>query len=166
MEKALLKLVKGTFLHRGQTFTIRSAQWRDVELLRVWKNKHRQFFFTKDEIKSEDQEKWFRTYLEDDSISMYMCEFDGSCLACVGMKEIGNMRLELFNLICGEPKVLGLGLMRHFYQSLEEMLKTCGYAGIELSVLKDNPAVTWYKKQGFVQMGEASDFFRMEKELC
>lgn len=156
------------FLFNGERFLIRSAQKKDIEILRVWKNSNRGFFCHKEIITPEQQEKWFEHFSKQHDRQLFVCEKDLSLVACVGFKFIElPHKVELFNLICGEKRINGTGLMRVFFETLKTELSRKRVSEIELKVLKSNQkAIQWYFKQGFKTLDTLATEEAQEDGYC
>ena len=61
------------------------------------------------------------------------------------------------------PEFRGQGLGQQLMIAMLDLLKTKGYPGVSLSVSKDNPAVGFYQRLGFVTVEEREDDYLM---LC
>lgn len=61
------------------------------------------------------------------------------------------------------PEFRGQGLGQQLMTAMLDLLKAKGYPGVSLSVSKDNPAVGFYQRLGFVTVEEREDDYLM---LC
>ena len=61
------------------------------------------------------------------------------------------------------PDFRGQGLGQQLMTAMLDLLKAKGYLGVSLSVSKDNPAVRFYQRLGFVTVEEREDNYLM---LC
>ena len=61
------------------------------------------------------------------------------------------------------PEFRGQGLGQQLMTAMLDLLKAKGYPGVSLSVSKDNPAVRFYQRLGFVTVEEREDDYLM---LC
>lgn len=61
------------------------------------------------------------------------------------------------------PEFRGQGLGQQLMTAMLDLLKAKGYPSVSLSVSKDNPAVRFYQKLGFVTVEEREDDYLM---LC
>jgi len=98
-----------------------------------------------------------------------VAEFDGK-LVCMSWTRIipaygyiENNIPELVISVLPEYKGKGVGTM--VMQKLFELLKTNGYNQTSLSVQKDNPAVEFYKKLGYIVYSERLDNAKHEDYL-
>jgi RimJ/RimL family protein N-acetyltransferase len=116
--------------------------------LRGWKNDHRESFFFKGIIAPADQVKWFQGYLGRSHDYMFVVLFNGRALGCLGFRYI-EQGVDIYNVILGIPEMRQKGLMG---KALRMM---CSYAQKEYpgaqgaKVLRSNPAVGWYQRNGF-----------------
>ncbi|MGB9736103.1 MAG: GNAT family N-acetyltransferase [bacterium] len=141
-----------------------TAQKEDIENLRIWKNKNREFFFYKNIITKEAQKIWFKEYLNRPDDYMFIVKVDGTSVGCMGFRLLQNKTLDIYNVILGDKSYEKKG-----YMSIA--LKTmCNYAfdtyklPVTVKVLKENPAVKWYQKKGFIIKQTFEDYFLMEIE--
>lgn len=130
----------------------------DLELLRNWKNAHRNRFFYKDLISKDEQKKWFEKYQQREDDYMFILEeVNGNCVGCLGYR-IVNGKIDLYNIIRGRDSQED-ATMRDAMLLLVEYLKNIEKKEITCLVLKDNPAFGWYKKCGFMLKEEQEDAF-------
>lgn len=61
------------------------------------------------------------------------------------------------------PEFRGQGLGQQLMTAMLDLLKSKGYPSVSLSVSKDNPAVGFYQRLGFVTVEESEDDYLM---LC
>ena len=139
----------------GRVRAIRPADVGDLEILRVWRNAHAGAFYDTRPIDAAAQRAWFARFSADPGQRLYVLEDAEGPVACVGFRVIDGTpddprRLELFNLIAGEPRARGTGLVAVFYATLARELSACGVETIRAEVRRDNQsALRWYLRQGF-----------------
>lgn len=143
---------------------MRSVNWDDVELLRIWKNDHREFFFHKTTITEEQQKNWFAKWFGEKNDHLFMVECKKEKVGCIGARLFNNT-VDVYNVILGDKSFKGSGVMS---EVLLATLALCNflYPGkpVCVRVLKNNPATGWYRRNGFVQKSEGNDFVTMEWE--
>lgn len=137
---------------------IRLINEDDLSQLRQWKNDHREVFFYKGEISEEQQIKWFREYQERPDDYMFMVLSENIPIGCMAIRLI-DKEWDTYNIILGLrlPEYLGKGLMS---EGLREMLRIAVSIypiPVTAKILRDNPAIEWYKKNGFVVKSEHFD---------
>jgi RimJ/RimL family protein N-acetyltransferase len=137
---------------------LRTAEESDLPALREWKNVQSEFFFFKGQISPEKQVQWFRGYQERPEDFMWIVQADGLEIGCMGIRKIDDA-WDVYNVILGSAKYSRSGLMSHALQSMLAFARQRAPLPITLKVLKKNPAVTWYQKNGFVIALEAEDYF-------
>ena len=137
----------------------------DLENLRNWKNEHRESFFFKGLISPEDQRRWFAAYCERLDDYMFVIRFKGTPIGCIGFRLL-DKRLDIYNVILGVAEVGSQGWMRHVLRL------TCTYAlsrypgvSLGLKALRANPAVDWYKRNGFVETRALDDHFELDLDF-
>ena len=139
---------------------LRTANEADLENLRHWKNENREFFFFKNEIMPEQQFEWFNAYQCRSEDFMFLVIVDGEAVGCMGIRLI-NDSWDVYNVILGLKQFGGNGLMSRALQSMLHFAESRHSNQIALKVLKQNPAVSWYKKNGFFVTLEEKDFYSM-----
>jgi ribosomal protein S18 acetylase RimI-like enzyme len=143
--------------HDGQAHAVRPAVDADLERLRGWRNAHAEAFYDSRPIDAEAQRAWWAHFRADPRQQLYVLEDAGGPVACVGLRVVDGTpfvprRLELFNLIGGERRARGTGLMAAFYAGLARELAAAGVETVRAEVRRDNPsALRWYLRQGFVE---------------
>ena len=144
----------------AQNLILRTAEERDLSALREWKNAQSEFFFYKGQISPEQQAQWFRGYQERPEDFMWMVQADQLTIGCMGIRQIDDV-WDVYNVILGSDKHSGKGLMSQAFQTMLAFATTRAPRPITLKVLKQNPAVTWYQKNGFVISAEEDAHFFM-----
>lgn len=139
----------------GRAYRIRPAEAHDLECLRAWRNAHASAFYDTRPIGAEAQRAWFARFRADATQQIYLLEDDAGPVACVGLRVFAvdttdGLVLDLFNVIAGEARARGTGLMSAFYQALAAAARAAGVAALRAEVRVDNPgARRWYQRQGF-----------------
>jgi len=142
---------------------LRTIDVSDGDLLRDWKNANRRSFFFQGLIDPEGQRRWYEGYVTRPHDFMFMVEADGRPVGCMGFRILGEAT-DIYNVIRGIPAAGTRGLMAHAFRLL------CSYAlatfpsEVSAKVLKDNPAVAWYRKIGFDVAEETATYYLVR--LC
>lgn len=136
---------------------LRSASQSNLEYLRKWKNEQKQFFFHQEEITADQQEQWFGSFKQRPHDLMLMTEYNQQIFGCMGIRWQEN-HWDIYNVILGLQEFGGRGLMGLAFAALLDLAGSLKFAPISLQVLKHNPAVKWYQKQGF-EIAETHDLF-------
>lgn len=135
--------------------TLRAAAPGDLEDLRAWKNANKAGFFFQKEITPEMQKEWYASYLKRPDDHMFIVEHEGKKAGCMAFRAEGGA-VDAYNIIAS-PEGAGKGLMK------AAMALMCSYAAekytrnIGCLVLKDNPAVGYYRACGFSVIGDGGD---------
>lgn len=140
---------------------LRSANAGDLASLRHWKNQRREFFFHKEEISPEQQDQWFEAYQARPDDFMFMVVVGEEPAGCMGIRLVDGDTWDVYNVILGVSELRGSGLMSSALQALLRFAGSHHPVRIALKVLKGNPAMDWYRKNGFVIAAEHSDHFSM-----
>lgn len=140
---------------------LKSITKDDIDLLRFWKNQNKESFFHKAVISKGAQKRWFRKYSGREDDYMFIIYKKGIPVGCIGFRVIGDY-LDLYNLII-DYRQRGFGYMKEALRILILKIKNSRYKKLIISVrvLKDNPAVKWYLKNGFSIMSEFADHYLM-----
>ena len=139
---------------------LRCAELTDVEYLRLLKNAHRQFFFYNHEITTEQQEAWYSAYHERQDDFMFIVWLRDIRIGCMGIRLL-DKKWDVYNVILGNNEFKGAGIMGRSFQAMLSFARGRRSSPIGLSVLKNNPAIWWYKKNGFKIDSETPDYFEM-----
>lgn len=139
---------------------LRTALSDDLPNLREWKNANSSYFFHKDEISPAQQQAWFHSYQQRPEDFMFMLFVDDIAIGCMGIRQLPEA-WDVYNVILGVANYGGQGLMSTAFQEMLGFAATHSPLPITLQVLKHNPALTWYQKNGFVITTEHQAHFSM-----
>ncbi len=142
------------------SLTIRSANENDLENLRQWKNEQREFFFYKDIITPEQQRAWFVKFQARNHDYMFIVDLNSKAIGCMGIRMLDEV-WDIYNVILGLPDYGKKGYMGQALQAMLIYAQSVSQSPITLQVLKANPAVEWYKKNGFVAIAEQADHYSL-----
>ena len=140
---------------------IRTSAQGDLNNLREWKNAHKEYFFHKQEISPSQQEEWFIGYLSRVNDYLFIVEFDRKPIGCMGIRFKGD-HWDIYNVILGDAYFGGQGLMGRSFQAMLQFAKSQNDFPISLQVLKNNPAIWWYEKNGFRVAQDLGDHLFMQ----
>lgn len=147
---------------------LRSITDADQENLRTWKNKHRTSFFYQEIITPEQQKEWFRKYLGRQNDYMFIVEEEPMgenaekerCpVGCLAFRLEDDSTIDLYNIIRGRESV-NVTMKDAMHLMLNYIKTYFPDKRIKCDVLKDNPAVLWYKKCGFA-IWEEKEYYIM-----
>lgn len=134
-----------------ENIRLRSIEERDIEELRLWKNRNASSFFYQKEISHEEQEIWFYQYLLRPNDYIFMAEIQGDGewykFGCMGYRESGD-EIDLYNIIRGNETKMRSSMKTAMSILLNHLLEVYTKP-IKCDVLVDNPAVKWYNRCGF-----------------
>lgn len=142
-----------------------SATSSDLHHLREWKNAQRQFFFYQELISPEQQQKWFDAFVLRPHDYLLMVEQGGVRMGCMGIRLL-NAEWDIYNVILGDASYGKQGHMRRAFAAMLAMALQERELPITLKVLKHNPAVDWYLKNGFITAFEADDHFGLRYQAA
>lgn len=127
----------------------------DLEDLRLWKNAHREAFFFKGVLSSEDQRRWFEGYRKRANDYMFVVEDGGAKAGCMGFRLEGG-EADAYNII-GAPEARGKGVLGAAMKLLCSYILKEHRVPVSCKVVKGNPAVGWYEKCGYKIVGKEKD---------
>ena len=133
----------------------------DLENLRSWKNSQKMFFFHTASISEEQQIDWYQSYVKRNNDFMFMIlNIENKPVGCMGIRLI-NEEWDIYNVILGSIKYEKLGFMSKSFTKMIDFAYTKTKCAIGLKVLKHNPAVDWYKKNGLFIVEEHLNYYYM-----
>ena len=91
-----------------------------------------------------------------------MVEVNNFQIGCIGIRKKEKF-WDIYNVILGEKKFGKKGYMSIALDLVVNYAKKIFELPIELSVLKKNPAIKWYEKNGFSVIGEYENYYKMRK---
>lgn len=147
-----------------ENFRLRYVEERDLELLRVWKNKNKKSFFYKNEISPKQQKEWFLGLIKRPDDYMFMVELiremSQEAIGCMGFRIIDNV-IDVYNVIRGKKIHTGFTMGDALHLMLNYVGSQFSEKDIICKVLPDNPAVSWYKRNGFIVSERRDGYFLM-----
>lgn len=147
MKKNFKKLDTKLIVNNDPRLIIRLIKIKNIETLRNWKNQNKKFFFTKKIITISNQKKWFQSYNMRIYDFMFIVSFKGENFGCMGIRWQKNY-WEIYNVILGNKKYRKKGYMGKAFKIMINFAIELKIGLIKLHVMKRNPAIKWYKKQG------------------
>lgn len=152
LAKSITKIVSRDF----QNLVLREITVLDMENLRCWKNNNRKAFFYQEEILPEQQDKWFKGYLDRPYDYMFIVEENVDiasesfehAIGCMGFRVEEGQTIDIYNVIRGEASRTQVTMRDAMQVMLRYAADTFPESRIKCDVLKDNSAVEWYKKCG------------------
>jgi hypothetical protein len=156
-----MKIDKIDFLHNGKNISLSLIVEKDLSYLRQWKNYNKAFFFHSKEISENEQLKWYASYMLRENDFMFVVKNHESYIGCMGIRLIEE-NWDAYNIILGNSKFAKTGIMSASFQKMMIYAKQKKSTKITLNVLKKNPAVSWYIKQGLKIIKEIENYYKME----
>lgn len=144
---------------------LRSIEERDLENLRVWKNRNSESFFHKEYITASMQINWYEKYLFENTGCMYLVEEhvdhdEDHPIGCMGYRVLNGDGVDLYNIIRGADSHNGQ-TMASAMRILIGFLSNKWWNCITCKVLKSNPAINWYIHAGFHIVEDYEDYVIM-----
>jgi RimJ/RimL family protein N-acetyltransferase len=130
-------------------YTLRSVIESDAEILRQWKNEHREYFFYKQEISKEEQEKWLVSLSNRENDHMFIILDKDKPVGSIGTRLYQEF-VDIYNVILGDKSFKGKHIMTHaVWASVAFSNMVLVNRPVRVRVLRSNPAIKWYEKIGF-----------------
>jgi hypothetical protein len=156
-------------LNRGNAeFHLRSIDRDDLEDLRLWKNANKNSFFLKRDIDSAEQEKWFEGFSGRDDDHMFIVEQaigdDWESIGCMGFRLLEDEGcVDAYNIIRSRKiEPASFTMADCFRTMLKYAASKYPERPIRCKVLRQNPAVAWYEKNGFSIVRSPPEYHVME----
>jgi ribosomal protein S18 acetylase RimI-like enzyme len=143
---------------------LRAIEQTDCGNLRQWKNANRFSFFSQGIITREQQIQWFENYLTRPDDYMFIASVDRKSVGCMGFRMIDH-RADVYNVILGKPEFGGRGLMSQAMQLMASFIISDLTRNVMAHVLRSNPAIDWYRKNGFREKATHDNFVEIELDL-
>lgn len=148
-----------------QGLRLRGIADKDLELLRRWKNSNRNSFFYKNKISRKDQKKWFQGFLTRSQDYMFMVEEkigrSFKPVGCMGFR-MDEGGIDLYNIIRGIKYAASHVKMGDALHVICSYVTQYYKLKISCKVIGSNPAVHWYKKNGFDIIQTQDNYVVME----
>lgn len=161
MTQTLLSFVCEPHRNLDPMVELRTIREDDQPQLRNWKNQNRQFFFFKGIISEFAQQEWFAAYLTRDDDYMFIVRTEGCSIGCMGIRRLEDT-WDVYNVILGEQSFSGRGYMGQALQTMCSWAAELRPMRISAKVLKDNPAINWYCRNGFKVVATHDDHVEIE----
>ncbi|MDD5676909.1 MAG: GNAT family N-acetyltransferase [Kiritimatiellae bacterium] len=156
-----MKPIATLYADQSIPFLMRTIGADDIELLRGWKNEHRQFFFYKKIITLEQQQAWYQRWSQEMHDHMFIIEVENRKVGCIGIRLFQDTA-DVYNVILGDKQFGGKGIMSQalcatvaFSQLLYPVIPVC------VRVLQTNPAIAWYERNGFARIAANDEYVTM-----
>ena len=107
------------------------------------------------------QEKWVREYWEREDDYMFIVQYLREAIGCMGYRLI-NGKIDIYNVILGKPESGGKGIMSQAIRLMCSHILLSSTNVIGLKVLRSNPALKWYLRNGFKEILTNEDFLDLE----
>lgn len=147
---------------------LRSINSTDIELLREWKNRHRFSFFYQNIITPEQQMRWYEKFCASKNDFMFMVEqlFKNTFvpIGCMGYRE-ENGAIDVYNIMRGIYLEEASFAFKDAFLLMNAYIVHTGYNDITCRVLKSNPALNWYLKNGFRQIQDCNDHYLLKLDI-
>lgn len=124
---------------------------RHLEIMRFWKNSHRNFFFSQDLITAEGQRKWFQEFKNRSDDFMFVVDTMIGPIGTMGYR-LHEGQVDIYNVMRGIPNAYPGVMHTALACMIGDIEKRYPQTPISVRVLNDNPAVAWYQRFGFVEL--------------
>jgi ribosomal protein S18 acetylase RimI-like enzyme len=158
--KVLPNIIPGP---EGSGFQLRLARASDIEMLRLWKNQHKRYFFLKHDITPEQQAAWFASYQERPHDHVFMVEEEGAegsvAVGVVAARLLPDEgTVDLYNIMRGARTQADRTNMGTALLSLCSAIAKAYKESITCKVLADNPALGWYARLGLCEVEDRGSY--------
>jgi|WetSurMetagenome_2_1015567.scaffolds.fasta_scaffold456778_2 RimJ/RimL family protein N-acetyltransferase len=138
----------------------------EIEKLRIWKNNNVDSFFYKKIISPEEQKIWFDKYSLRNDDFMFAILYENNLVGSIGYRILNGV-IDIYNVILGDEMFSSKGIMSKTIIILFNYLSSNYKYDITAKVLTSNPAINWYKKNGFEIVQEIEDYYliRYDKSI-
>lgn len=148
----------------NKIITLRLIDQSDLTNLMNWKNTNRSFFFYNNKISKHQQKIWYQSYCQRDQDYMFIVNLNELPVGCMGIRYLqGNW--DVYNLILGDMNFKKQGIMGKAFKKMLDFAIKNYKTDIVLKVLIHNPAIKWYKEQGFNIVKKNNDYYLMLLKL-
>ena len=121
----------------------------DLDLLRTQKNLNKKSFFYQDDITPEDQISWYEKYLERPEDWMMLSHHENNTIwGIIGCRKLDEQTLDFYNII-RVKNIEKTSMKNVFLEFVEYMKPLYPDHNIQVEVLSNNPAISWYEKCEF-----------------
>jgi len=136
-------------------FMLRSVEQNDAEILRLWKNTHKEFFFYKQEIQKVEQQEWINSLANRQNDHLFIVMDKNNPVGCIGTRLYQEF-VDIYNVILGDKNYKGVHVMTNaVWATIAFSNLVFNNKPVRVRVLRNNPAIKWYEKIGFNNI----DFF-------
>lgn len=148
---------------------LRSITSADLENLRQWKNTHRKSFFYQEVITRDQQSLWFEKFQARDNDYMLVAENykNGAYvpIGCMGFRILDDT-VDVYNIMRGAASAADASFtMQDAFSLMNAYILSLGYDNITCMVLKTNPALKWYYKNGFEILEEKDNYMLLKQNI-
>ena len=148
----------------NKIITLRLIKQSDLNHLMHWKNTNRSFFFHNNKISKQQQKIWYQSYCQRDHDYMFIVSTNQLPIGCMGIRYLQE-NWDVYNIILGNMNFQKQGIMGKAFKKMLDFAIKNYKTDITLKVLKHNPAVKWYQKQGFTVVKKNEDHYLMLLKL-
>jgi RimJ/RimL family protein N-acetyltransferase len=149
-------------------FRLRAIDGDDLENLRLWKNANKNSFFLRRDIEPAEQEKWFEGFSSRDDDHMFIVEQavggNWEPIGCMGFRLLEDEGcVDAYNIIRSRKlEPASFTMADCFRTMLKYAASKYPAPPIRCKVLRENPAVAWYEKNGFSIVVSPPEYHLME----
>jgi len=131
------------------------------QLMRKWRNHNRVFFVDRRIITHNEQEKWFKKYLSNERLWLFIVYLREIPIGSIGFSIVDKDTAQVELLMLGDKERAEKGYMT---EALQKMLTMFSFKKWQLYVLKENKiAKKFYEKNGFAVDKEEDGCYIMIK---
>ena len=121
----------------------------DLDLLRTQKNLNKKSFFYQNDITPEEQISWYKKYSERTEDWMMLSYQEPDIVwGIMGCRKLDEQTMDFYNIIRVQ-NIKNTSMKSVFIEFVEYMKLLYPDHNIQVEVLLNNPALSWYEKCGF-----------------
>jgi|694.fasta_scaffold29153_10 hypothetical protein len=145
--------------NKNKTFSFKRMTIDELEILRINKNKNKNFFFLREDITPEQQLEWYE-YMQNQKNNFMFVFFDNKNVpfGCIGYRKVDDV-IDIYNVIRFVES--DITMSKCMEKIIDEININYGELLKQVLVLENNPAITWYEKNGFEIVEHKNNFVKM-----
>lgn len=156
---------KSIIISESSDYHLRSIQEDDVELLRVWKNRNKQYFFHNETISIEQQLSWYRSFRNRADDHMFvveeLCRKVPHRVGAMGYR-VKDHHADIYNIMRGATSLCAGYTIGQALRLMISYIKYTEKLPVRCLVLRNNPALDWYLANGMDVITEGHQSYELE----
>ena len=139
--------------------------FNDLNKLRLWKNKNKNFFFQKKNITKKQQEEWFlKVYNPDPLNFIFVIKYYAEDVGTIGLRKLDEV-WDIYNVMNISDYNIGKGFMSISLNLIINYAKSLDNIKIRAKVLSSNNNLKWYLKNNFKVLNVQGEYNLIEYSI-